>query len=134
MMKTIYFIDGFYGCLTFIAVDATRIVEEQHRRAFRSALNSLVYRRQEATRPHTLSSIRISPARRKNDKSGCGKEGGGEWLPALFPASGFLPPDVSTTNPGRLLFSLPNPYVTQEPMLGRPNLGLPVCSNNCAGA
>src|ERR1051325_10866630 len=70
MMKTIYFIDGFYGCLTFIAVDATRIVEEQHRRAFRSALNSLVYRRQEATRPHTLSSIRISPARRKHDKSG----------------------------------------------------------------
>src|SRR5690606_11861840 len=48
----------------------------------------------------------------------------------LLPASGVLPPEVSTTNPGRLLFSEPRPYVTHDPRLGLPSLALPVCINN----
>src|SRR5690606_6326812 len=51
----------------------------------------------------------------------------------LLPASGVLPPEVSTTKPGRLLFSEPSPYVTHEPILGLPNRGWPVCTNNWAG-
>src|SRR5215467_504282 len=41
----------------------------------------------------------------------------------LLPASGNFPPDVSTTKPGKFWFSVPNPYVTHEPMLGLPNRG-----------
>ncbi len=31
-----------------------------------------------------------------------------------------------------LAFSLPNPYVIQDPMLGRTNVSLPVCSSSSA--
>src|SRR6476660_6078564 len=31
-------------------------------------------------------------------------------------------------NPGRLAFSLPRPYETHDPMLGRMKLSLPVCT------
>src|SRR5213075_1888669 len=52
----------------------------------------------------------------------------------LLPASGNFPPDVSTTKPGRFWFSVPNPYVTQAPILGLPSRCDPVCISNCAGA
>lgn len=44
-------------------------------------------------------------------------------------------PSVSyiVTNPGRLLFSLPRPYVTQEPMQGKPIRDMPVLIMNRAG-
>src|SRR5215470_14820246 len=34
--------------------------------------------------------------------------------------------------PGRFRFSVPRPYVTHEPMLGRTNVSLPVCSSSSA--
>ena len=49
----------------------------------------------------------------------------------------FWPPrpdDVSTTKPGRLLVSAPSPYQSQEPMLGRPEIDVPVFMNVCAGS
>ena len=49
----------------------------------------------------------------------------------------FCPPrpsDVSTTNPGRSSASLPRPYVTHEPMLGRPAICEPVFMNMWAGS
>src|SRR3954451_23772308 len=39
-----------------------------------------------------------------------------------------------TTNPGRLSHSLPRPYVTHDPMLGRPGKRKPVFIWNRAGA
>src|SRR5580692_4253568 len=44
-------------------------------------------------------------------------------------------PSVSyiVTKPGRLLFSLPTPYVTHEPMQGKPILDMPVLIMNSAG-
>ena len=42
----------------------------------------------------------------------------------LMPPWGMPPPPV-TTKPGKLLFSLPRPYVTQAPMLGKPANGSP---------
>src|SRR4051812_45453197 len=36
------------------------------------------------------------------------------------------------TNPGRSRFSVPSPYVTQLPMLGRTNVSEPVCSSSRA--
>ena len=42
----------------------------------------------------------------------------------LMPPWGIPPPPV-TTKPGKLLFSLPRPYVTQAPMLGKPANGSP---------
>ena len=50
------------------------------------------------------------------------------------PPRGPRGPDSSTTNAGRLSLSLPMPYETQLPMLGRPNCGEPVLANNLAGA
>src|SRR4051812_7477695 len=35
-------------------------------------------------------------------------------------------------NPGMLWFSLPRPYVIHEPMDGRTNVSLPVCSSSSA--
>src|SRR6185369_3013124 len=43
----------------------------------------------------------------------------------LLPASGNFPPEVNTTKPGRFSFSVPKPYVTHEPRLGRPSRGEP---------
>ena len=53
---------------------------------------------------------------------------------ADFPASGFLPPEARTINPGKFSFSDPKPYETHEPKEGRPNLAEPVCMSNWAGA
>ena len=35
-------------------------------------------------------------------------------------------------NPGRSWFSVPSPYVIHDPMLGRTNVSLPVCSSSSA--
>ncbi len=43
-------------------------------------------------------------------------------------------PDDRTTNPGRSDDSLPSPYVTHDPMLGRPGSGDPVLTKIWAGA
>src|SRR6185369_5289908 len=51
-------------------------------------------------------------------------------LPPLGP---FLP-ELKTTKPGRSRDSLPRPYVTHAPMLGRPNCWAPVFIMICAGA
>src|SRR6185436_15706925 len=51
-------------------------------------------------------------------------------LPPLGP---FLP-ELKTTKPGRSRDSLPRPYVTHAPMLGRPNCCAPVFIMICAGA
>src|SRR4030095_14309169 len=45
-----------------------------------------------------------------------------------------LPALVSTTKPGRSSASLPRPYVIHEPMLGRPEIVVPVFMNVCAGS
>ena len=42
--------------------------------------------------------------------------------------------EVITTKPGRSAFSLPRPYVTHEPMLGRPGIDVPVFITVCAGS
>ena len=42
--------------------------------------------------------------------------------------------EVNTTKPGRFSLSLPNPYNTHEPMLGRPLMSVPVFINVCAGS
>src|SRR5215207_602893 len=56
-------------------------------------------------------------------------------LPQLTaPPRGPRGPDCNTTKPGESCDSLPNPYVTHEPMLGRPNCPEPVFMNNLAGA
>jgi hypothetical protein len=56
-------------------------------------------------------------------------------LPQLeLPPLGPLLPELKTTKPGRSCDSLPRPYVTHEPMLGRPNCCVPVDMNSCAGA
>ena len=52
----------------------------------------------------------------------------------LLPALGLVPPEMRTTKPGRSWFSLPNPYVTHEPIEGRPMRGEPVYKSICAGA
>ena len=48
----------------------------------------------------------------------------------------FTPPWASVgqivTKEGRFRFSLPNPYTTQDPMLGRTKVSLPVCSFSIA--
>src|SRR5262249_17891112 len=44
------------------------------------------------------------------------------------------PVDVRTTKPGRLSQSLPRPYQTHEPMLGRPEMVVPVFMNVWAGS
>ena len=51
-----------------------------------------------------------------------------------FPPSGLFWPEMRTTNPGRSLFSVPSPYVSHEPMLGRPGIWNPVFMKICAGA
>ena len=45
-----------------------------------------------------------------------------------------LPSEVSTTKPGNSSASLPSPYVTHAPMLGRPAICEPVFMNMCAGS
>ena len=45
-----------------------------------------------------------------------------------------LPREVSTTNPGKSAASLPRPYVTHAPMLGRPAICEPVFMNMWAGS
>src|SRR5918993_3249006 len=50
------------------------------------------------------------------------------------PPRGPRGPDWSTTNPGRSFDSDPIPYVTHDPMLGRPNCDEPVFMNSLAGA
>src|SRR6516162_8434720 len=45
-----------------------------------------------------------------------------------------LPSDVSTTNPGKLSLSLPSPYQSHDPMLGRPDISVPVFMNVWAGS
>src|SRR5580765_1803452 len=42
--------------------------------------------------------------------------------------------DVMTTKPGRLLDSLPRPYVTHDPIAGRPDSRLPVFMKVWAGS
>src|SRR5262249_32837826 len=49
------------------------------------------------------------------------------------PPRGPRGPDCNTTNPGRLSLSLPRPYVSHAPMLGRPNCGEPVLTKHFAG-
>src|SRR5262245_59350122 len=44
------------------------------------------------------------------------------------------PVEVSTTKPGRLSESLPSPYQAHEPMLGRPEIVVPVFINVWAGS
>ncbi len=44
-----------------------------------------------------------------------------------------LPVDI-TTKAGRSLVSAPRPYVTHDPMLGRPGCEKPVLKKICAGA
>ena len=46
-------------------------------------------------------------------------------LKQSIPPGGIRPP-LSTTNPGKSWHSLPSPYVTQAPWLGRPWSPLPV--------
>src|SRR5947209_16869854 len=56
-------------------------------------------------------------------------------LPQLrAPPRGPRGPDCSTTNPGSDCDSLPTPYVTHEPIDGRPNCGEPVLTKIFAGA
>src|SRR5918993_2746809 len=50
------------------------------------------------------------------------------------PPRGPRGPDWSTTNPGRSFDSDPIPYVTHDPMLGRPFIDEPVFMNSLAGA
>src|SRR4029077_156843 len=51
------------------------------------------------------------------------------------PAPPLVPPaELRTTKPGRSWDSLPRPYVTHEPMLGRPNWVDPVFMRICPGA
>ncbi len=50
------------------------------------------------------------------------------------PPSGAAVPDTKTTKLGRSRFSVPSPYDSHEPMLGRPSRAEPVWTNNCAGA
>src|SRR5918993_3780722 len=50
------------------------------------------------------------------------------------PPRGPRGPDWRTTNPGRSFDSDPMPYVTHDPMLGRPNWLEPVFMNSLAGA
>src|SRR5687767_2408794 len=55
-------------------------------------------------------------------------------LQTLLPAVGSVPPETSTTNPGRSWFSLPRPHVTHEPIDALPAIMLPVYSIISAGA
>src|SRR5262249_34424207 len=50
------------------------------------------------------------------------------------PPLGPLLPEEKTTKPGRSRDSLPSPYVTHDPMLGRPNCCEPVFMKIWAGA
>src|SRR5262249_29437075 len=52
----------------------------------------------------------------------------------LWPPLGCTPLEISTTNPGRFSFSEPRPYVTHDPIDGRPARGEPVNSSSSAGA
>ena len=45
-----------------------------------------------------------------------------------------LPSEVSTTKPGNSSASLPRPYVSHAPMLGRPGMVEPVLKKQCAGS
>jgi len=54
-------------------------------------------------------------------------------LDNVDPARGPRGPDCSTTNPGRSSASLPKPYVTHDPILGRPGCGAPVFTKILAG-
>lgn len=45
-----------------------------------------------------------------------------------------LPKEVSATNPGRFSLSLPKPYQSQDTMLGRPEIEVPVLRKVCAGS
>ena len=49
------------------------------------------------------------------------------------PPSGPFGPESKTTKPGKFWLSLPRPYVSQAPMLGRPMNGEPVLRKICAG-
>ncbi len=74
-------------------------------------------------------------ARRRCGAGRPGRCSGRNPLPQLTaPPRGPLGPDWRTTKPGRSFASLPIPYVTHDPMLGRPNCCEPVLANSFAGA
>src|SRR2546423_12155224 len=56
------------------------------------------------------------------------------WREAIGCCWPALPVEVRTTKPGRLSHSAPRPYQTHEPMLGRPEIVVPVFMKVWAGS
>ena len=96
--------DGVERILLHAAVRAGRIRKVKHRVSRAAELHALINSRQES----------ISPIR--------------------VPAAGAFCPELKTMKPGRSCDSLPSPYVTHAPMLGRPNSGEPVLIRIWPGA